>query len=97
VHERTNSPRTVFAVANLAFVPAIAAQEHPSMPAGMTHEQHMAQMKKEAEMKQHGQMAMGFDQDRPRITSRSCRMAGRSRSAPTTRPTRRPATRFDRI
>ena len=30
----------------------------------MTHEQHMAQMKKEAEMKQHGQMAMGFDQDK---------------------------------
>lgn len=34
------------------------------MPAGMTHEEHMAQMKKEAEMKQHGQMAMGFDQDK---------------------------------
>jgi hypothetical protein len=35
-----------------------------AMPAGMTHEQHMAQMKKEAEMKQHGNAAMGFDQDR---------------------------------
>ncbi len=34
------------------------------MPAGMTHEQHMTQMKKEAELKQHGQMAMGFDQDK---------------------------------
>lgn len=34
------------------------------MPAGMTHEQHQAQMKKEAELKEHGQMAMGFDQDR---------------------------------
>jgi hypothetical protein len=40
------------------------AQEHPSMPAGMTHEEHMAQMKKEAELKQHGQMAMGFEQDK---------------------------------
>jgi hypothetical protein len=55
---------TAFVVAGLAFVPVIAAQEHPSMPAGITHEQHMAQMKKEAEMKQHGQMAMGFDQDK---------------------------------
>jgi len=34
------------------------------MPPGMTHERHLAQMKKEAEMKQHGQMAMGFDQDK---------------------------------
>ena len=34
------------------------------MPAGMTHEEHMAQMKKDAEMKQHGNLAMGFDQDR---------------------------------
>jgi hypothetical protein len=41
---------------------SFAAQQHPDMPAGMTHEQHMAQMRKEAEMKQHGQMAMGFDQ-----------------------------------
>ena len=30
----------------------------------MTHEPHLAQMKKEAEMKQHGLMAMGFDQDK---------------------------------
>jgi hypothetical protein len=43
---------------------SFAAQQHPDMPAGMTHEQHMAQMKKEAEMKQHGQMAMGFDLDK---------------------------------
>ena len=40
------------------------AQDHPKMPAGMTHEQHQAQMKKEAELKEHGQMAMGFDQDK---------------------------------
>jgi hypothetical protein len=43
---------------------SVGAQKQPDMPAGMTHEQHMAQMKKEAEMKQHGQMAMGFDQDK---------------------------------
>ena len=42
---------------------AVAAQDHPPMPAGRTHEQHQAQMKKEADLKEHGGMAMGFDQD----------------------------------
>ena len=41
----------------------LAAAQH-DMPAGMTHEQHQAQMKKEAEMKQRGNVAMGFDQDK---------------------------------
>ena len=50
-------------LASLPFVAVVAAQ-HSQMPAGMTHEEHMAQMKKEADMKQHGQMAMGFDQDK---------------------------------
>jgi hypothetical protein len=54
----------VFALASLPPVSVVAAQQHPVMPAGMTHEEHMAQMKKEAEMKQHGRMAMGFDQDK---------------------------------
>ena len=53
----------VCAIASLPII-SLAAQQHPAMPAGMTHEQHMAQMKKEAEMKRHGQMAMGFDQDK---------------------------------
>ena len=53
-----------FLLGSLSFVPVVVAQQHPSMPAGMTHEEHMAQMKKEAEMKEHGQMAMGFDQDK---------------------------------
>jgi SAM-dependent methyltransferase len=44
-------------------VPAALAQ-HPPMPPGMTHEEHMAQMKKDAEMKRHGDSAMGFDQDK---------------------------------
>jgi hypothetical protein len=53
----TSSTRLVaaFAVASLPFVSVVAAQEHPVMPPGMTHEQHMALMK------QQGQMAMGFD------------------------------------
>lgn len=41
---------------------ATAAQHE--MPAGMTHEQHLAQMKKEADMKKRGNAAMGFDQDK---------------------------------
>jgi ubiquinone/menaquinone biosynthesis C-methylase UbiE len=40
-----------------------AHAQHSAMPPGMTHEQHMAQMKKEAEMKARGKQAMGFDQD----------------------------------
>lgn len=55
---------SAFLLGSLPFVPVGAAQQHPAMPAGMTHEQHTAQMKKEAEMKQHGRMAMGFDQDK---------------------------------
>jgi len=39
------------------------AQQH-DMPAGMTCQQHQAHMKKEAEMKKHGNIAMGFDQDK---------------------------------
>ncbi|MEO8340302.1 MAG: hypothetical protein ABI604_11395 [Nitrospirota bacterium] len=38
-------------------LPAVKAQSHAAMPAGMSHEEHMAQMKS------HGAMAMGFDQD----------------------------------
>jgi hypothetical protein len=40
-----------------------ASAQHPAMPPGMTHEEHLAQMKKDAEMKQRGAQAMGFDQD----------------------------------
>jgi hypothetical protein len=40
-----------------------ASAQHPAMPPGMTHEEHLAQMQKDAEMKQRGAQAMGFDQD----------------------------------
>lgn len=57
------SPRVLTAAAfALAFASTVSAQ-HSAMPAGMTHEQHMEQMKKDAEMKQHANAAMGFDQD----------------------------------
>jgi hypothetical protein len=38
--------------------------QHPSMPQDMTHEQHQAQMQKDADLKQRGMAAMGFDQDK---------------------------------
>jgi len=38
--------------------------QHPAMPPGMTHEEHLAQMQKDAELKQRGADAMGFDQDK---------------------------------
>ncbi len=54
---------TVVALVSLPFVTVLTSQ-HSAMPPGMTHEEHMAQMKTDAEMKQHGHMAMGFDQDK---------------------------------
>lgn len=62
-------PRVLTAAAlACAFASTVSAQ-HSAMPAGMTHEQHMAQMK-DAEMKDHGNAAMGFDQDKMTTTSR---------------------------
>jgi hypothetical protein len=43
--------------------PAMFAQ-HAEMPPGMTHEEHLAQMQREGELKTRGAAAMGFDQDR---------------------------------
>ena len=60
----TNCMRTSFATAALAFLVTFpAAAQHSAMPAGMTHEEHQAQMKKDAELKRRGAAAMGFDQD----------------------------------
>jgi ubiquinone/menaquinone biosynthesis C-methylase UbiE len=56
--------RTLVAAALAAGVASVASAQHSAMPAGMTHEQHMEQMKRDAEMKQHGNVAMGFDQDK---------------------------------
>ena len=46
------------------FVAAVGSAQHPLMPPGMTHEEHLAQIQKEAEMKKRGAVAMAFDQDR---------------------------------
>jgi hypothetical protein len=47
----------------LMLLAALVAQ-HPQMPPGMTHEEHLAQIKKDAEVKRRGAVAMGFDQDK---------------------------------
>jgi hypothetical protein len=47
----------------IAWTAAVSAQQHPSMPAGMTHEEHQALMKQDADLKRRGAVAMGFDQD----------------------------------
>jgi hypothetical protein len=44
--------------------PSVFARQHAGMPPGMTHEEHLAQMRKDAEMKRRGAEAMGFDQDK---------------------------------
>ena len=53
----------------LAAVLAFALQ-HPTMPAGMSHEEHLEQMAKDAELKKRGTLAMGFDQDKTAHHSR---------------------------
>ena len=40
------------------------ALQHPTMPAGMSHEEHLKQMEKDAALKKRGTIAMGFDQDK---------------------------------
>jgi len=55
-----NIPASLFT----AFVAASSLAQHPAMPAGMTHEQHLAQLKKEDDLKKRGAAAMGFDQDK---------------------------------
>ena len=42
---------------------ALNVGQHSAMPAGVTHEEHLQQLAKEAELKTRGAGAMGFDQD----------------------------------
>jgi hypothetical protein len=47
-----------FLVAVLLLVP-----QHPTMPKGMSHEEHLKQMEKDEALMKRGAEAMGFDQD----------------------------------
>jgi SAM-dependent methyltransferase len=60
----TSSTRVLTTAALALGVASPVFAQHSAMPVGSTHEQHMAQMKKDSEMKQHGNVAMGFDQDK---------------------------------
>jgi hypothetical protein len=51
---------TTFAFA--ACTAAAASAQHPVMPPGMTHEDHLARMADEDALKKRGAAAMGFDQ-----------------------------------
>src|SRR4051812_46544451 len=50
-------------LATIATISLSAAPQHPAMPPGMTHEEHLAQIEKDAASKVRGAAAMGFDQD----------------------------------
>ena len=50
-------------LAAIAAVSLAAAQQHPEMPPGMSHEEHLAQIEKDAALKARGAAAMGFDQN----------------------------------
>ena len=55
---------TRIAAIALGFALTTSAYAQHDMPAGMSHEEHIALMKQQAEMKQRGNAAMGFDQDK---------------------------------
>ncbi len=42
----------------------IASAQHPSMPAGLSHDEHLRQLAKDEQLKRRGALAMGFDQDK---------------------------------
>lgn len=43
---------------------ASLAAQHPTMPPGMSHEEHLRQLQKDDALKHRGALAMGFDQDK---------------------------------
>ena len=53
---------SIILVLTASLAVSISAQ-HPIMPPGMTHEEHLAQLQKEADLKKRGEATMGFDQD----------------------------------
>lgn len=72
-------PRLV--AVSVAFALAVATHaaarvQHPAMPPGMTHEEHLAQMPKDDDLKKRGAEAMGFDQDKTAHHFRLSRAGG---------------------
>lgn len=54
---------TLFTIGLFAFSGTIVRAQHPQMPPGMTHEEHLAHVTRDAALKARGAVAMGFDQD----------------------------------
>lgn len=52
---------------------ALLSAQHPTMPAGMSHEEHLRQMQKDEELKHRGGLAMGFDQAQGSVFQGWCR------------------------
>jgi len=42
---------------------SVLSAQHQTMPAGMSHEEHLRQLQKEEALKRRGALAMGFDQE----------------------------------
>jgi hypothetical protein len=74
MHTRTRLSVTVVLV--LGVTTGAARAQHPAMPPGMTHEEHLAQLQKDADLKKRGTAAMGFDQDKTRHHFRLSRGGG---------------------
>src|SRR5438132_11093176 len=57
---------TMAAAVSAALLTAVgaSASQHREMPPGISHDKHLAQLKREAELKRRGDAAMGFDQDK---------------------------------
>ena len=66
---------------------AAARVQHPAMPPGMTHEEHLAQMQKDDDLKKRGAEAMGFDQDKTAHHFRLSRAGGAIEVTVKRRPT----------
>jgi hypothetical protein len=60
----THFRRFVAAAVSIGVTSVGVFAQHPAMPPGLTHEEHLAQMQKDAELKTRGRDAMGFDQDK---------------------------------
>jgi hypothetical protein len=62
---RLSGSLATLAILSITTIVSLASgQDHPSMPPGVSHKEHMKQMSKDAEMKKRGDAAMGFDQNK---------------------------------
>jgi hypothetical protein len=55
--------RIVVALVVLLSAGGVVYAQHSQMPPGMSHDEHLRQIQKDADLKRRGAQAMGFDQD----------------------------------